>query len=202
MSKVDPEAGKKIDDYIQTAPEYAHPILTKLRQIVHDADPEILEDWKWGPNFNHNGMVCGFGAGKSYVKFTFFQGALIEDKYNIFLSSDNKKTRSINIHNVSEINAEAITEYIKLSVENNIGEKKVKIKPLKDVEIPQEVLDVLDKSTKAKKFFEGLANSYKKEYIEWITSAKREATREKRKLELIEKLEAGERLHEKYMKCK
>ena len=111
------------------------------------------------------------------------------------------KKQSIDIHTVDEINEKALTEYIKISVENNINGNKVEIKPLKDIEIPEEVSDLLSKHSNAKTFFDSLANSYKKEYVQWIISAKREATKEKRKLQMIEKLEAHERLHEKYINC-
>ncbi len=201
MPKINPEAPQKIDAYIEKSPEYAQPILHKLRELIHKSDPEIVEDWKWGPNFNREGMVCGFGAFKHHVGFVFFQGALLKDPANILdKDSKNVKTRTIKITSVEEINDTILTEYIREAVGNNVAGKKIKITPV-SIEIPEEITALLSRHPTAEKTFTGLAKSYQKEYVNWIISSKREATKDKRKDLMIEKLNAGETLHEKYKKC-
>ena len=201
MTKINPEAPQKIDAYISDAPEFAQPILTKLREIIHKADSKIVEDWKWGPNFNREGMVCGFGAFKHHVGFVFFQGVLLNDSAKTLdKDSKNVKTRSIRITKPEEINEQVLKEYIQEAVANNLSGKKVKIAPV-TVATPDEVKSLLERYPNAEKTFTRLAKSYQKEYINWIISAKREATKEKRKELMIEKLNAGESLNEKYKNC-
>jgi len=70
--KVHPDAKKEIDSYINSMPAFSKAICEKLRSIILNAVPGIKEDWKWGPNYNYHGMVCGYGAFQKHVKLTFF----------------------------------------------------------------------------------------------------------------------------------
>ena len=79
MPKIHPKAEELIDRYIDSIEPFAQPICRRLRALIHKAEPEIIEDWKWGPNFNKDGMVCGFGAFKEFVSIAFFMGALLKD---------------------------------------------------------------------------------------------------------------------------
>ena len=76
---IHPNATQEIDRYIAKAPEFARPICARIRALIHKADPDIVEDWKWGPNFNKHGMICGFGAFKEHVSLGFFKGELLKD---------------------------------------------------------------------------------------------------------------------------
>jgi hypothetical protein len=73
------DAKKRIDNYIASGSALARPILRKLRELIFIAEPAIIEDWKWGPNYSKNGMVCGYFGFKEHVTFTFFGGAALKD---------------------------------------------------------------------------------------------------------------------------
>lgn len=81
MTKPAQDTGKRIESYFDEAPSFAGDICRKLRHIIFKAEPEIVEDWKWGPNYSKNGMVCGIGAFQKHVSLAFFQGAHMKDSY-------------------------------------------------------------------------------------------------------------------------
>jgi hypothetical protein len=72
-SKHKSDASFKITDYIESLPDWSQKICITLREISLKSNSEIIEDWKWGPNYYLNGMVCGFSAFKKYVNFVFFK---------------------------------------------------------------------------------------------------------------------------------
>src|SRR3954468_22615736 len=72
-----PAKDKRVDAYIDQAPDFARPILTRIRETVHEACPECEETLKWGhPLFMYNGIMCGMAAFKEYCAFHFWKGAL------------------------------------------------------------------------------------------------------------------------------
>jgi hypothetical protein len=116
MAKIihNPNASKLIDDYINTVKPFAQLICKKLRKLIKKADPAIIENWKWGPNYNKNGMVCGYGAFKEHVNFVFFQGAVMKDPHKLFnYGGSNQHNRSIKFTDAKQINNNIIIEYIK-----------------------------------------------------------------------------------------
>jgi hypothetical protein len=107
-------ASKLIDDYIDNLPEFSQKICRKIRQIILKADPEIIEDWKWGPNYYKDGMLCGFGGFKQHVHLAFFNGASMKDSKKIFTEGGaNMHNRGIKFKDVNEINEKIIASYIK-----------------------------------------------------------------------------------------
>ncbi len=84
MTRLNPDSKKLIDEYIDELPDFSKEICMRLRELTHSADPEIVEDWKWGPSFNKQGMVCGFSAFREHVSFTFFEGAAMKDPKKLF----------------------------------------------------------------------------------------------------------------------
>jgi hypothetical protein len=73
-----PKTDKRIDAYIAKAPDYAKPVLLRVREMVHQADPDCEETLKWGhPSFMHNGIVCGMAAFKEYCAVNFWKATLI-----------------------------------------------------------------------------------------------------------------------------
>lgn len=175
--KTHQEAIKKITEYIKSLPPFSEAICGKLRSIILKAVPEIIEDWKWGPNYNYHGMVCGYGAFKHHVKFTFFNGSAMQDAKALFNHCvDNEFSPSIKYTDVNEIDEKTLISYIKESAALNINGFKRAIKD-KTVEVPADLLIVLKKDKQANKFFNELSYGYKKEFVEWIITAKREETR-------------------------
>jgi uncharacterized protein YdeI (YjbR/CyaY-like superfamily) len=187
---------KEVDKYIDELPAFAQAICKKLRSIILSADKELKEEWKWGPHYSLNGMVCGFSGFKEHAKLTFFNGSeMTTDAFNHCV--DNDFSRSIKFTDVSQVNEKEILALVKQSIAvNKKGFKRV-VKD-KTVEVPDDLQKALSKNKKAAAFFDGLTYGYKKEFVEYVTTAKREQTR----LERIEKVVAmsadGKRLNDKY----
>jgi uncharacterized protein YdeI (YjbR/CyaY-like superfamily) len=202
MAKVkhNPNAGALIDDGISKLEPFAQVICKRLRQLILSSDPEIIEDWKWGPNYYLNGMVCGYWGFKKHVSFVFFQGSLLKDKKKILIENPgNVHNRHIKFTDVKQIDDKAILEYLFEAIDNN--RKGLKIIETKDKTIVTPVdAEKAFKKAKVLAYFDSLAFSHRKEYIQWIESAKKEETRTKRIEQAIEKLLDKQSIHAKYKK--
>lgn len=184
------DAAYQITEYINSMPEWSRAICEKLRNIIHKADPQMLEDWKWGPNFYHNGMVCGVGAFKKHVALAFFQGAQLKDPKNMLMHSENNAhNRRIHFKDVKDIKERLLIEMIKEAVQINLTGKAVKISKAATFEIdtPADLQKLLEVN-KLTEYFDMLAYTHRKEYITAITEAKKEVTRKKRLDKTIEML--------------
>jgi uncharacterized protein YdeI (YjbR/CyaY-like superfamily) len=202
MAKVkhNPDATSLIDKGISELEPIAQVICKHLRKLILSADPELIEDWKWGPNYYLNGMVCGYWGFKKHVSFVFFQGSMLKDKKRILLENPgNVHNRHIKFTDVSQIDDDLMLEYLFEAIDNN--RKGLKILETKDktINVPDDVTKQFKKA-KVLPYFESLAFSHRKEYIQWIESAKKEETRTKRIHQAIEKLQDKQGLHDKYKK--
>ena len=202
MAKVkhNPNAAALIDEGISKLEPFAQVICKRLRKLILSADPEIIEDWKWGPNYYLNGMICGYWGFKKHVSFVFFQGSLLKDKKKILQENPgNVHNRHIKFTDVKQINDKVILEYLFEAIDNN--RKGIKITETKDktIIVPDDVAKAFKKA-KVLAYFDSLAFSHRKEYIQWIKSAKKEETRTKRVLQAIEKLMDKQGLNDRYKK--
>ncbi len=196
MAVIHPKAAEEINQYIASLEPFAQSICKKLRQIILKADPEIQEDWKWGPHYSCNGMVCGYGGFARHVKFTFFNGSAMKDPLQLFNHCvDNKFSRSIKFTEVSEIKEKALTAYIQESVAINKKGFKREIKN-KNVEVPEDLLNAIKKNKSAFTFFDQLTYGYKKDYVQWVTSAKRSETRTDRIAKLVKRCSEKKRMND------
>jgi hypothetical protein len=129
-----------IDARINELSDWRGKTLAKVRAIIHAADPEIVEEWKWvkptSPGtavFSHGGIVCTGETYKSVVKMTFAKGAALKDPSGLFNSSlDGNVRRAIDIHEGDKINEAALKELIRAAVALNVavkGKSKPKPKP-------------------------------------------------------------------------
>lgn len=188
MTRINPDSKKLIDEYIESLPDFSKEICIRLREIIHFADPEIVEDWKWGPNFNKQGMVCGFGAFKEHVTFTFFEGASMKDPKKLFTEGQaNAHNRGIKYHNVGEIDEKTLVKYIQDAVAINAQSIKSIERTIiipEDFKSAMKIAHVLDK-------FEQSNYTNRKEYVNWIESAKKEETRQSRIEKAVEKISQG-----------
>ena len=106
-------AATLIDEKIKELGDWRGKMLAKVRGIIHAADPEIVEEWKWRgtPVFSHGGIVCTGETYKSAVKLTFAKGAALEDPAGLFNSSlDGNVRRAIDIHEGEKVNEAALKE--------------------------------------------------------------------------------------------
>jgi len=120
-----------IDEKIKELADWRGKTLAKVRGIIHAADPEIVEEWKWmgTPVFSHGGIVCTGETYKNVVKMTFAKGAALEDPSGLFNSSlDGNVRRAIDIHEGEKINETALKNLIRAAVALNL-EAKPKPKP-------------------------------------------------------------------------
>src|SRR5271154_746608 len=118
-----------IDEKIKELGDWRGKTLAKAREIIHKADPEIVEEWKWmgTPVFSHGGIVCTGETYKSVVKMTFAKGAALEDPSGLFNSSlDGNVRRAIDIREGEKINEAAFKDLIRAAVALNL---KAKAKP-------------------------------------------------------------------------
>ena len=114
------DASLKINEYIDTLPAWSQKICKRLRTIILKCDPKLIEDWKWGPNYYYEGMVCGFWYFKKHVSFVFFQGSLLKDKHKVLQSNPgNVHNRHLKFTDIKEVNEKLLIEYIKEGVANN-----------------------------------------------------------------------------------
>ena len=126
-------ASALIDEKVKELGDWRGKMLEKVREIIHAADPEIVEEWKWRgtPVFSHGGIVCTGETYKSVVKMTFAKGAALKDPAGLFNSSlDGTVRRAIDIHEGEKINEAALKELIRAAVALNLaGKAKARSKP-------------------------------------------------------------------------
>ena len=129
-------ASALMDKKIKELGDWRGKTLVKVRDIIHDADPEIVEEWKWvkptspgTPVFSHGGIICTAETYKNVVKMTFAKGAALKDPGHLFNSSlDGNVRRAIDIHEGEKINETALKELIRAAVALNL-EGKTKPRP-------------------------------------------------------------------------
>src|SRR6516165_12430413 len=115
-------ASRLIDERIKELGDWRGKTLAKVREIVHEADPEIVEEWKWrgGPVWSHAGMICTGETYKNAVKMTFAKGASLEDPSGLFNSSlEGNTRRAIDFHEGDKIDEKALTALIHAAVALN-----------------------------------------------------------------------------------
>jgi|SRR5665213_1869319 len=125
-------ASALIDERIKELGDWRGKILAKVRRLIHEADAEIVEEWKWmgTPVFSHGGIVCTGETYKQVVKLTFAKGATLKDPAGLFNSSlDGNVRRAIDIREGEKINEPALKELIRAAVALNLNKAKAKPKP-------------------------------------------------------------------------
>jgi hypothetical protein len=126
-------ASALIDERIKELADWRGKTLAQVREIIHKADPEIVEEWKWmgTPVFSHGGIVCTGETYKNVVKMTFAKGAALKDPSGLFNSSlDGNVRRAIDIHEGDRVDAAALKDLIRAAVALNLQHtSKDKSKP-------------------------------------------------------------------------
>jgi uncharacterized protein YdeI (YjbR/CyaY-like superfamily) len=193
---------QRVDAYISSAPDFAQPILRHLRKIIHSACPEVEETIKWQfPHFTHRGILCHMAAFKHHCVFGFWHRAMRE----AFHSDKSQKAwgelRKITNHSDIPSDAE-LTRYIKKASDLlESGERRfLKGRAKPPLAIPAYFMKALKRDKKALVVFQALSPSHKREYVEWITEAKREETREKRLAKMLQMLVEKKTRNWKYEK--
>ena len=196
----------RIDAYIAKSAEFARPVLSHLRAVVHAACPEVEETLKWGmPSFTYRGKIlCSMAAFKQHAAFGFWQGAQVTGNGTEAgaegMGQFGRLTRLSDLPGKREL-----TGYIRQAMALiDSGAKRVPTKavaPRAPLDVPDDLAAALKKNAKARATFDGFSPSYRRDYIEWITEAKREDTRQRRLEQTVEWLAEGKPRNWKYMKC-
>jgi hypothetical protein len=121
-------ASDHIDELIAGLADWRGQTLANLRRIIREADPEIVEEWKWrgAPVFSDHGIVCVANAFKDKVKLTFYEGASLPDPNALFNSGfEGKKWRTIDLYEGDKVNARSLKTLVRAGVDFN----RVKAKP-------------------------------------------------------------------------
>jgi hypothetical protein len=121
-------ASALIDERIRKLGDWRGKALAKVRKLIHEADPEIVEEWKWmgTPVFSHSGIVCTGETYKTVVKLTFAKGTDVEDPSGLFNSSlDGNMRRAIDIHEDEQIDKKDLKDIIRAAVELNLKDKSL-----------------------------------------------------------------------------
>ena len=203
MGKKDP----RIDAYIKAAAPFARPILTHLRKVVHVGCPEVEETIKWRmPHLNYKGMFIGMAAFKQHCAFGFWREAE--------LALEGAGTDSENMGHFGRIaslddlpDEKTLIGYVRKAKEIKDSGVTKPSAPKKrrdpaDLEVPPDLSAALKKNAKTRKAWEKFSYSHRKEYIEWITGAKREETRTKRLATALNQIAEGKSQNWRYAERK
>lgn len=201
-----PKADPRIDAYIAKAAPFARPILTRLRQLVHAACPEVEETIKWGhPSFIYRGKIlCGMAAFKAHLGFGFWhQGMeeLLEKQFGHTLDAMGLLGR---IAAPADLPSnKTLLRLIKTAVKlhDSGTPTRAKPKPKPALPVPADLAAALKRSKRAAAAWTDFSPSARREYTEWIPEAKRPETRQKRLLTAVEWISDGKKRNWQYENC-
>ena len=195
----------RIDAYIANAAPFAQPILARIRELMHEACPDVEETMKWSmPTFVYaGGILAGMAAFKQHASFGYWKHALVvgEGVQRDGMGSYGKMA------SLKDLPPKAcLLAHIRKAAKLNEGGVKTppvrkSAAPRPPPQMPADLAAALKNTKTAKATFEGFPPSCKREYVEWITEAKREDTRQKRLLQAVEWMAEGKRRNWKYEKC-
>jgi hypothetical protein len=126
------EASQNIDNKVAELADWRGQTLQRVRELIHEADPDVVEEWKWAkatspgvPVWEHDGGICTGETYRDKVKLTFFKGASLDDPAGLFNSSlEGKVRRAIDIREGEEVDADAFKQLIRAAVDLNTSGKK------------------------------------------------------------------------------
>jgi len=193
----------RLDAYIKRAAPFAQPILAKLRQRIHAACPDVVETLKWGhPSFEYKGILCGMAAFKQHAAFGFW-------KHDLVVGKDAKSKEAMGsfgrITSLGDLPPAArFAGLVKKAMElNDAGIKvaRVKTRKKKPIAMHPDFEKALARDAKARANFDAFSPSGQREYLEWISDAKQDATRERRITTAVAWIAQGKPRNWKYQNC-
>ncbi|WP_298511692.1 DUF1801 domain-containing protein [uncultured Kordia sp.] len=191
-----------VEDFINGFPQW-ETALRKLHDIVLQQD-ELEETIKWGaPTYTFKGKnIVGLGAFKSYVGLWFFQGVFLKDASQVLMNAQEGKTKAMRqwrFNSEEDIVPDLVSNYIQEAIQNQRDGKEVKpVRKSKTLEVPKELQEVLTSNNDLEAAFSKLSLSKRREYAEYIDTAKREATKQSRLAKIIPMILEGAGLNDKY----
>ena|SRR6185503_4206718 len=205
-----PSKDARVDAYIARSADFARPILQHLRRLVHTGCPDVEETFKWSfPHFMHKGILCSMAAFKHHCAFGFWKGELILKAIDGAQSMRKEKDAMGQFGRITSLTDlpedRLLIEWVKTAVQlNEAGVKtpsRVRSKTPKRLIVPPDLVAALRENRTARTSFDGFSYSHRKEYVEWITEAKRPETRQKRLHTTVQWLAQGKPRNWKYADC-
>lgn len=197
----------RIDAYISKSADFAKPILTHIRELVHQACPEVEETMKWSmPFFMHEGILCHMAAFKAHCSLGFWKSKLVMAQESANAEDKDGMGQFGRITSLADLPGDKkmlayIKEAKRLNDEGIQKPSKPKPKVARELSVPSELVAALKKNKKAASTFDAFSYSHKKEYVEWITEAKREETKSERLAKTVAWLAEGKPRNWKYANC-
>lgn len=196
---------KLIDAYIAKSADFAKPILNHLRNLIHEACPDVEERVKWSmPHFDYKkSPLCHMAAFKQHAAFGFWKASLMKDKSLLEAAQSESAMGHLGrITSLKDLPSDKkiiswVKEAMKLNDEGIKVSKKT-IAPKAEIETLEYFLKALKKNKKALTTFEAFSPSAKREYLDWITGAKTEETKISRLIQAIEWMAEGKKRNWKY----
>jgi len=196
MPKTDP----RIDTYIEKAGDFAKPILTHIRRVMHSACPDVEEGMKWSmPFFMIDGKnLANMAAFKAHAAFGFWESLNVETP-----KADDAMGHFGRITTIDDLPEDSVLVAMIRSVAERLqagkaSPAKTKSRPVEVPPLPEDLAQALAASPAAQKTYDNFSPSNQREYIEWVTEAKREATRAKRIAMAVEWMAEGKDRNWKY----
>ncbi|PHR73673.1 MAG: hypothetical protein COA67_02795 [Lutibacter sp.] len=197
------ERSKTVSAYFKTQPKWIEELRT-LRTIANKTT--LVETVKWGiPTYTvDNKNVVGLAAFKEYVGLWFFNGSFLKDTEKKLINAQEGKTKGMRqwrFKSVKEMDEQLIIAYLNEAIENQKAGKVIKIARNKPLIIPDELKNSLKKDTELKTKFEEFTKSKQREFTDYISDAKREATKLSRLEKIIPMIKSNIGLNDKYRNC-
>ena len=193
---------RRVDTYIAEQPDFARPILAHLRAMVHEACPDCEETLKWSrPSFLYKGKIlAGFSAFKAHAAFGYWNDSMLskEEKNRSAMGQFGRLT-SLDDLPPRAVLLELTRKSMALIDEGAKPTRSTAKKP--PFTVPQDLRAAIDAVPAARATFDGFPPSCQRDYVEWVTEAKRDETRAKRLAQSVEWLAEGKRRNWKYENC-
>lgn len=195
---------KSIDEYIaRTEGTFAHPILTKVHEIILETAPDIEEAIKWGaPSYEYKGIMMSTVKFKNFAAIWFHKGAFFDDPRSLLEASsdDTKYMRKYELRSMDDLDEEGLKGLIREAMKYQKSDEKLEIreKPEKEKLTSELLSRALSDDSEAEAKFEEFPDYKKKEFIEHIETAKQDATKQRRLEKSLDLIRQGIGLHDKY----
>jgi uncharacterized protein YdeI (YjbR/CyaY-like superfamily) len=184
----------RVDEYIAKSAPFARPILRKIRAVIHAGCPAVEETMKWSfPHFMHHGILCSMASFKSHCAFGFSKEQLMTGT----LGRDGAVTPQFGrVTSVKDLPSRAaflrlVREAARLNEDGVKPAARTAPDRTRSVRAPADLLAALKNNAQARAAYDEMSPSHKREYIEWITEAKRDETRKRRVAAAVEWMAEG-----------
>jgi uncharacterized protein YdeI (YjbR/CyaY-like superfamily) len=189
----------RVDAYIEEARPFAQPILRHLREVVHRAEPRVEETIKWGfPHFEVGGILCSMAAFKAHCALTFWNAeAVLGDEGESGAMGQFGRITSLD----DLPDDETLEGYVRTAAglrDAGVSAPRAPASSRAPLEVPEDLARALADAPDAARTFESLSPSHRREYVEWINEAKRDATRERRLRRAVDWMAQGKTRNWRY----